>query len=397
MRDLIFLSHRIPYPPDKGEKIRSWHIFEHLARSHRLHLGCFIDDPLDWMHLSHLRPLCADIACFGIARRWHQVAALFKVRPGVPLSIGYFHDVRLQRWVAGKLARGINRAFVYCSVMAPYMMQVEGVHRVLDMVDVDSDKWRHFATQVPWPACRLWAREGHTLLAFERRAALEFEHTVFVSAAECRRFEALAPETRGRVGWFDNGVDLDRFSPALGFERPFAEGGPDLVFTGTMDYRPNADAVVWFAHEVLPRLWRAWPDLRFWIVGANPAMDVIRLTKLPGVHVTGRVADVRPYLAHAAVVVAPLRMARGIQNKVLEAMAMGRPVVTSRQAFEGVKATAGSDLLVATSPDETERMVREVLLGQHPGLGRAARRAVERSHCWTVTLAPLDRLLESAA
>ncbi len=397
MNDLIFLSHRIPYPPDKGEKIRSWHILAHLARTYRIHLGCFIDDPLDWSHLPHLRLLCADMACFGIDRRWRRVRALARLRPGMPLSVGYFHDARLQRWVTKKLAGGIDRAFVYCSAMAPYVMQAQRVHRVLDMVDLDSEKWTEYAERTAGPAHRLWAREGRTLLAFERRAAMAFEHTAFVSAAECRRFEALAPETRGRVGWFDNGVDLERFSPALFFDCPFAEGGPDLVFTGTMDYWPNIDAVGWFAREVLPRLRCDWPTLRFWIVGANPAPEVARLAGMPGVHVTGRVADPRPYLAHAAMAVAPLRIARGIQNKVLEAMAMARPVVASPQAFEGVRATAGRDLLVADGADATVRRVHEVLLGQHPGLGRAARAAVERDYSWATTLAPLDRLIAGAA
>jgi len=170
-----------------------------------------------------------------------------------------------------------------------------------------------------------------------------------------------------------------------------------LVFTGTMDYWPNVDAVGWFVRDILPELRRDWPALRFWIVGANPAPDVLRLARMPGVHVTGRVPDPRLYLAHAAVAVAPLRIARGIQNKVLEAMAMARPVVASPQAFEGVRAAAGRDLLVADGADETVRRVREVLLGQHPGLGRAARMAVERDHAWAATLAPLDQLIEGTA
>ncbi len=393
MRDLLFLSHRIPYPPDKGEKIRAWHLFEQLAQTYRVHLGCFIDDPADRAHLPELRGRCADLACFGLNRQGQKLKALARLRPGRPLSLGYFHDRRLHRWVREKLAGGIDRAFVYCSAMAPYVMHATGVRRVLDMVDVDSEKWAAYAARSSPPARWVWAREGRTLLAFERRAALAFDHSLFVSQAECRRFAALAPETAGRLGWLDNGVDLARFSP--GFPATaMPAGGPDLVFTGTMDYWPNIDAVGWFARNVLPLLRPSWPGVRFWIVGANPAAEVTELAKLPGVRVTGRVADTRPYLAQAAVVVAPLRIARGIQNKVLEAMAMGRPVVASPQAYEGIHATAGRDLLVADGAGETAGRIAEVLQGRHPGLGAAAREAVERGHAWAATLAGLEALME---
>ena len=397
MRDLLFLSHRVPYPPEKGEKIRAWHIFERLARTHRMHLGCFIDDPLDQPHLPYLRSRCADLACFPLDRRWQKLKALARLRPGQPLSLGYFRDARLQRWTNEKLAAGIDRVFVYCSAMAPYVIGAAGAHRVLDMVDIDSEKWAEYATRSAWPARWVWAREARTLLAVERGAAQQFERTVFVSQAECRRFETLAPEARGRVGWVDNGVDLARFSPAHGFASPFPAGGPDLVFTGTMDYWPNADAVAWFAREVLPLLQRDRPGLRFWIVGANPAPEVERLARLPGVRVTGRVADPRPYLAHAAAAVVPLRIARGIQNKVLEAMAMARPVVASPQAFEGVRAQPGRDLLVAEGAADTARVVEDVLQGRHPDIGAAARTAMERGHDWAVTLAPLDSLIAADA
>jgi sugar transferase (PEP-CTERM/EpsH1 system associated) len=397
MCDLLFLSHRIPYPPDKGEKIRSWHLFERLARTHRIHLGCFIDDLRDWAHLPRLRPLCADLACFGLDRRWQKLKALLRMRAGGSLSAAYFHDARLQAWTAGKLAAGIDRIFVYCSAMAPYVMEAAGTFRVLDMVDVDSEKWAAYAARSPAPARWVWAREARTLLALERRAASVFDRSLFVSAAECDRFATLAPQTRGRIGWIDNGVDTAYFSPDFPAPRPFPPGGPDLLFTGTMDYWPNVDAVAFFAREVLPRLRRERPGLRFWIVGANPSAAVKRLAALPGVQVSGRVADMRPYLRHADVVVAPLGIARGIQNKVLEAMAMARPVVASPQAFEGVHAEPGRDLLVAEGAAATAGLVGDVLDGRHPHLGEAARAAIERGHVWETTLAPLERLFAPEA
>jgi sugar transferase (PEP-CTERM/EpsH1 system associated) len=401
MGGILFLSHRLPYPPDKGEKIRAWAIFRHLAQSHRMHLGCFLDDPADRMHLPYLRTLCADLACIEIDRRWRKLLALTRLRPGAPLTIGYFQDRRLQDWVDATLARGgIDTVFTYCSAMADYVRDAPGCARILDMVDIDSEKWTDYAEKAAWPARAVWAREGRTLLEFERRAAQSHDFSLFVSQAEADRFLALAPECRGRIGWLENGVDLDRFSPARAYANPFPPvpaDGPHIVFVGTMDYRPNIDAVVWFAQAVLPLLRRRPAPPCFTIVGANPTSAVRRLAACPGVHVTGRVADVRPYLAHAALVVAPLQIARGIQNKVLEAMAMGRPVLASPGAFEGIRAEAGRELLVAEGAEATARRAAEVLDGQHPGLGTAARRLVEAHYPWSATLRPLDAMLQDLA
>jgi polysaccharide biosynthesis protein PslH len=394
MRDLLFLSHRIPYPPDKGEKIRAWHIFRHLARTHRMHLGCFIDDPADWTHVAELRAHCADLACFGLDRRRQTFLSLARVRPGLPLTLGYFQDARLRRWTAAKRAAGIEDAFVYCSAMAPYLMGAGGMRRVLDMVDMDSAKWGDYAARARWPAGAVWAREARTLLAFEQRAALDFDHTLFVSQTEAADFLHAAPATAGRVGWCDNGVDLAYFAPA-GFASPFPLAGPHIVFTGTMDYWPNVDAVTWFAGSVLPKLRAGRPGLRFCIVGANPAPQVQRLAERPDITVTGRVADVRPYLAHAQLIVAPLRIARGIQNKVLEAMAMARPVVATPQAFAGLRCVPGRDLLLGADAAAFAARCGAVLDGDHPGLGDAARAAVVAGYAWEATLSRLDALFAS--
>ena len=316
--------------------------------------------------------------------------------PGRALTPDYFGNAGLRRWVAATLAGGrIGRIVVFSSGMAGYVMG-PGPYpdRTLDMVDVDSEKWREYAARARGPARLVWAREGRLLARFERAAAAEFDRTLLVSEDECARFAAVAPESRGRVFAVENGVDLARFSPAHGFAAPFPPGGgPHLVFTGTMDYWPNEDAVGWFARDVLPAVRALRPAAAFWVVGANPTPGVLALGRLPGVHVTGRVADVRPYVAHADAVVAPLRVARGIQNKVLEAMAMGRKVVASAEAFEGVRARPGRDLLVADGAAATAAALREVLDGLHPDLGANARRAVERHYAWPAQLARLDALL----
>ncbi|MBU6497226.1 MAG: TIGR03087 family PEP-CTERM/XrtA system glycosyltransferase [Rhodospirillales bacterium] len=391
---MLFLCHRIPYPPDKGDKIRAWNMFVHLSRRFDMHVGCFVDDPADQIHEPRLRAMCADLACVPLGPWRQKLRALLAARPGRPLTRDYFRDAAMRRWVEAKLAdSGIEHVFVFSSGMADYVLDHERDGMVLDMVDVDSEKWRDYGHQARGVARLFWAREARTLLEFERLAASHFSTTLFVSEHEMQRFATLAPESSPRLDWVENGVDLDYFSPERSFPTPFADGAPHLVFTGTMDYWPNADGVTWFVRHVMPLLARRSPGLRLSIVGANPTPKVRALSG-PGVEVTGRVADVRPYLAHAAAVVAPLRIARGVQNKVLEAMAMARPVIATPEAFEGVRAQADRDVLVAGDAAAMARRVDEVLDGAHPGIGAAARAAVQRHHAWPITLRRLDRLFD---
>ncbi|MBI3710359.1 MAG: TIGR03087 family PEP-CTERM/XrtA system glycosyltransferase [Proteobacteria bacterium] len=398
MPDLLFLSHRIPYPPDKGDKIRSWNMLAHLAKRHRVHLGSLIDDPHDRRHMAKLREICAE--CF--VAELDRFAAKLRCLPGLitgdPLTLGYFHHAALARWVADLIARRRpTLAFVYSSGMAPYVMRTRHgfARRVIDMVDIDSDKWRQYAARKAWPMRAVYDREGRTLLDFERRVARDFDASLFVSHREAELFRRLAPESAGKVFHVNNGVDLDYFSPRRAYDNPFPPGAAPIVFTGAMDYWPNMDAVTWFAQEIRPALLAAGLDHRFYIVGSNPATDVARLGQAPGVTVTGRVPDVRPYLAHAAAVVAPLRVARGVQNKVLEAMAMAKIVVCTPQALEGIEAEPDRHLRVAADPAGfAGAVVRAVRDDDNATIGRQARLHVETRYAWADNLARLDAVLE---
>lgn len=398
---MLFVSHRLPYPPVKGEKIRGWHLLRHFARSWRVHYGCLIDDPADWQHLDTVRPYCADLAAFGIDKRWQKLKSLLSIRPGRPLMLDYYHHRGLASWVRATLAETKpDLVYIYSTAMAPYVLPMQQAGRpalVLDMQDIDSEKWSEYARHTRPPMRWVWAREGRTLLAYEREAAAACDATFLVSAPECRRLETLAPELAGRVHPVEQGVDLDYFAPNLDLPSPYDGPGPRCVFTGNMDYWPNADAALWFAAEVLPRLRARTPTAEFVIVGANPGPEIRALAEQPGITVTGRVPDVRPYVAHADVAVAPLRIARGIQNKVLEAMALGTPVVASPQAYEGVRATAGRDLLVADGAEATAQAIFAVLDGAErglaPALAAAGRAVMEAGYGWPATLARLDRLM----
>lgn len=398
MRDLIFISHRFPYPPNKGEKIRGWNLLRHMAKSWRVHFGCLIDDPADRAHLETVRPFCAELACFDIDKRWKKFEALARFRPGRPLMLDYYRHAGLQAWVDATMARThMDIVYIYSTAMAPYVLPTRRHGLILDMQDVDSEKWTTYAEHASIPMKWVWAREGRTLLAYEREAALACDATFLVSEPECRRFAELAPESADKVHPLEQGVDLALLAPGLGLPDPHPPGAPQIVFTGNMDYWPNADAAIWFAKECLPILRRRDPAPGFTIVGANPGPDVLALASLPGVTVTGRVPDVRPYVAHAAVSVTPLRIARGIQNKVLEAMALGTPVVASPQAFEGVRATAGEHLLVADGAEATAAAIAEVLDGKHQSLAAAARAIIEARYGWEAQFRRLDGFLDSCA
>jgi sugar transferase (PEP-CTERM/EpsH1 system associated) len=268
---------------------------------------------------------------------------------------------------------------------------------LLDLVDVDSAKWAEYADQHAWPRSWLYRREGDCLLDLERIAVAAAKQSFLVTAKEVALFNRLAPELTGRVRPLGNGVDTVYFAPDAALQSPFPTGDLPLVFTGAMDYWPNIDAVTWFVQQALPLLRQQWPALRLHIVGRSPTAAVTALAG-DGVAVSGTVADVRPYLQHAAVVVAPLRLARGVQNKVLEAMAMARPVVAASSCVDAIDASPGKELLAAQDVADYVRHIASLL--QEPqralAMGRAARERVIAVYSWSAQLSALDRYLEDA-
>ena len=269
--------------------------------------------------------------------------------------------------------------------------------RVLDFVDIDSDKWRQYADKKPWPMRWVYQREARLLLDAERRITREFDASTFVSEAEATMFKQLAPECADKVFGFSNGVDTETFSPKLDFVSPYAADEEVLVFTGAMDYWANVDAVSWFAREVWPAVQHAHPRARFYIVGSRPSTAVQALAKLDGIVVTGSVPDTRPYIAHAKLALAPLRIARGIQNKVLEAMAMAKPTLVTSQALEGIAAQVGTEILVADDATTFQQHIRDVLAGRYPNMGESARERVLRDFSWSGNLRVVDALLKNTA
>ena len=395
MANLLYLVHRMPYPPDKGDKVRSYHLLRHLAARHRVFLGTFADDPADLQHVGVLRSLCAGLHVVPMNPRLAKLRSLAGLATGEALSVRAYRNAGLRQWVRDTVAHeGIDDGVVYSSAVAQYADELAGRPLIVDFVDVDSAKWSAYADRHPWPLSWLYRREGRQLLAFERAVAQASRRSFFSTAQETALFLGLAPEAAPVCEAMTNGVDAEHFEPNPRLPSPFAAGERAVVFTGAMDYWPNVDAVSWFARELLPALRRTRPDLRFVIVGRSPTAAVQALAS-EHVVVTGTVPDVRPYLQHAAVVVAPLRLARGIQNKVLEAMAMGQAVVAAQSCVQVLDVEAGREIVPAA---DGEAFVREVgALLDDPAraraMGAAARQRVLRSYAWSAHLSAIDRHL----
>ena len=397
MANILYLVHRLPYPPNKGDKVRSYNLLKHLLKQHRVFLGTFIDDPEDEPHIETLRAQCADLHVAKLDPRFAKIRSLNGLLADEPLTLRYYRDAALQDWVDSVCKREqIDAVVIFSSAMAQYIEDKRRLPVLIDFVDVDSAKWTQYAPKHRWPMSWLYRREGKMLLDYERQIASLATRSFFVTPAEVALFNQLAPECSVRVEAICNGVDADYFSADPDRATTFSEAEIPIVFTGAMDYWPNIDAVIWFASEILPGLRQSLPKARFYIVGRSPTPEVLALAD-ENIVVTGTVPDVRPYLQHAGVVVAPLRVARGIQNKILEAMAMERPVVAMAECAAAVEADKSTELLTATSPTEFIETITRLIANpeQAVAIGKAARARVIEQYSWSAHMSGIDPYLLS--
>ncbi|HEX5720328.1 MAG TPA: TIGR03087 family PEP-CTERM/XrtA system glycosyltransferase [Thermoanaerobaculia bacterium] len=393
---LLYLCHRVPYPPDKGDKIRAFNEIRSLSKRHRVHLLTLADSEVP--DLSALEQMCERVEVFPVQRTGAYMRAALGIFSSRPLTLAFFDSAEL-RQRAEELARTerFDLVVVYSSSMAPYAepFAEAGTPAVLDMVDVDSSKWEQYSRYAPLPMRPVYALEARRLQEYEASLVDRFERIVLATGNETRILKAFAPEAQAAT--VPNGVDLDFFRP---FDLPRSPH-PTIVFTGQMDYFANVDGMVHFSRNLFPRLRQRFPDLELLIVGRSPAPAVRALDELPGVHVTGAVGDVRPFLARAWAFVAPLRIAQGVQNKVLEAMAMNVPVVCTDRVFAGLSEGGfrhGRDLLAASSDQGLEDSLAS-LLGDaeaRASLAEHARRRLSLSYRWTANMERFEEILVGA-
>lgn len=398
MANILYLVHRLPYPPNKGDKVRSYHLLKHLAAHHKVFLGTFVDDPQDQAFVASVRAMCEELHVSSLDPKLAKIRSLVALFDGRPLTLAYYADKAMCEWVDRTCAeRRFDAIVVFSSAMGQYAERVSATQdcpMLVDFVDVDSTKWAQYASNHRWPFSWVYSREGSRLLGYERRLAARATKSFFVTDNEVALFNRLAPESVDSVLAVGNGVDPQFFSADDARPNPFAANECAVVFTGAMDYWPNIDAAIWFATDMLPQL-RQWDArIRLYVVGRSPTPAVLALAS-DGVVVTGTVVDVRPFLQYAAVVVAPMRVARGVQNKVLEAMAMARPVIAAAGCVDAIAARSGEELIAAQSVqeyvEEVKRMVTSAEVANR--IGAAGRACVVKRFSWDAHLSRIDRYL----
>lgn len=389
---ILYLVHRIPYPPDRGDRIRSYHLLKYLAGRGQVDLACLADEPVTPEQEASLARLCRRVCIAPLTRtgRWFRAAA--SLGTGRSASEGLFYSPRLSATVeTWATDTSYDWVVAFCSSMRSYLElgQWDGAQRVVDLVDVDSQKWFDYASEARGLKRWLFELEGRRVRRLEARLARRAQVLLTVSSPEAELMRRISPDAN--VWAIANGVDLDYFSPVPGAAiTPFS-----CVFVGALDYRANIEGIVWFCREVWPGVVERFPGATLALVGRNPVAAVRKLAAGAGVELVGQVPDVRPYVARAAVVVAPLRVARGIQNKVLEAAAMGKVTVCSGPALEGLALSPGDETLRADEPAEWFAAIARLFenADERARLGAAARAFVERHHCWNERLSLLDELL----
>lgn len=409
---ILYLSHRIPYPPNKGDKIRSFNEVKYLSKHHQVDIACLADAPGDLKFKNNLAEYGRNVHVEPLNTMHAKIRGILTLLSGGSISVGYFHSTKLQKVIDQWLLKNIYDAIIcFSSPMAEYLLRSGALNLprgsrathpsvVMDFCDVDSDKWRQYGKNSRFPLNRLYQAEFHRLLAYEKKINSLFDHSLFVSQKEAALFRALAPEAQN-ISVIPNGVDSDYFSPEAasvgnGTMSPESQRrAQKLMFSGAMNYQANIDGVTWFSREIFPHLLKHHSNLNFVIVGSNPAACVRALANGENIRVTGFVEDIRPYYAAADICVIPLRMARGVQNKVLEAMAMGKAVVSTSAALQGISATNGEHLLVADTAEDFIRILKN--LSSNPDLrlelGTAARKFATRHYSWNTHMQQLDELI----
>lgn len=406
---ILYIAHRIPYPPNKGDKIRTFNEIKHLSASHEIHLVCLADNPEDMKYETNLGKYSKKVKVISLNTKLAKIKSLLALVSSKPLSVSYFYSRLLQKtinsWVS---STQYDAVICFCSTMAEYVFRSSALNPslnsngpvlTLDFCDIDSEKWGQYAKRSRFPMNLIYKIEKKRLFKYEKYINNNFHHSVVVSQREKDLFLELYPSAK-TITAIPNGVDYEYFSSSARFEfinPKLDHSDPVLVFTGAMDYYANIEGVTWFCFEILPGIKKEFPKTQFFIVGSNPVPKVKELENIEGVTVTGFVDDIRPYYQFADICIVSLRIAAGIQNKVLEAMSMGKPVITTAKALEGINAIANEHILVEDEPQNFSNAVILLLknLEQKKTLGTKARLFVKESYNWETNMNCFESLLHS--
>ena len=388
--NILYVCHRFPFPPKRGGKIRPFNMIRHLQQNHRVTVCSLARSAAEAEEGRGIAPHCTHFEMAQVSNPVQALRMVARLPLTTPSSMGFFWSPELKQKIDALLAREkFDLIFVHCSSVAQYVEDVQGIPKILDFGDMDSQKWLEYVHYKPFPLSLGYALEGRKMERAEKRLARKFDLCTATTRAEWQTLEDF--QTGAATDWFPNGVDADFFKPdGEGYD------ADTISFIGRMDYYPNQEAMFRFCAEVWPRLREQRPQMKLLIVGADPIPAVQKLGELPGITVTGSVPDVRPYVLRSAAMVAPLKIARGTQNKILEAMAMGVPVISSRTAAGGVDAVAGEHLLVADTADEYVAAILRICddAGERARLAEQGRARMLSHHAWPESMRRLDAIIE---
>lgn len=387
---VLFVTHRFPFPPHLGSKVRAFHCIRHLTeQGHQVTVASLARSAEEAAEAAGIAPYCQRYLVERVAQPVQALRMVARLPTPAASSMGYFRSGRLARRIHEVLAETrFDLIMVHSSSAAQYVERVRGTPKIMDFVDMDSQKWLDYAAFKPFPVSLGYRLEGLKMVAAEKAIARRFDVSTCVTPAEQAVLDGFGLGVR--TDWFPNGVDTDRFAPT---EVPY---DPQMLcFVGRMDYYPNVQAMVWFCRDVLPLVRARRPQVQLYIVGANPTREITALGETPGVRVTGTVPQVQPFVQRAAVNVVPLAIARGVQNKILESMAMEVPVVASPTAAKGVDAVPGEHLLVADAPEEYRDAILALLDAPEARarLARAGRARMLSHHTWAHAMGRLDGII----
>ena len=396
MEPILLLVHRLPFPPNKGDKIRSYNLLKFLSTRFDVHLATFIDDDYDWRYEEKVRSLCKSVSIRPQNKKISTLLSLTGFISGKALSLSYYADKKTMAWCKQTIrSENISKAIVFSSPMAQFIDNgFDSLQKIIDFVDIDSDKWLQYSQSKKWPFSWVYKREARKLFEYECYITKQFQKSFFVSEAESKMFKRLCDTESKKISHYDNGVDSEYFTYQASLENPYAIENI-ISFSGAMDYWANVDAVVWFVNKVMPLILEKVKNARFYIVGSNPSDAVKELDNGENVFVTGRVEDIRQYIQHSKLSVAPMRIARGVQNKVIEALALERPVIATQAAAEGLKKfDADNVLYIADSALDFSSKCIDLLSQEKAHVNTAGREYVLNNYDWNASLKIIESELK---
>jgi sugar transferase (PEP-CTERM/EpsH1 system associated) len=387
---ILFVCHRFPFPPNRGGKIRPFNIIRHLNANHEVTVASMVRSAKESDQGSGLADYCCRTVKARVTEGVQAMRTVGRLFTSTPSSMGYFYSPYLRKRIHQLLEETTyDLIFVHCSSVAPYVADVRNIPKILDFGDMDSQKWVQLAGFRPFPFKLGYLLEGRKLMSWEMRLARQF--TLCTTTTRTEEDTLSSYRTGAPTDCVPNGVDAEFFAPT---SEPYDDRM--ISFVGRMDYFPNRQCMVKFCTSVWPLLRERIPGIKLAIIGAEPAPEIRRLSRLPGVTVSGSVPDVRPLARKAAAMVAPLEIARGTQNKILESLAMGVPVVCSRLALRGVNAREGVDVLAADTPEEYLSALTLLLLDRErrSELAATGRAQVLEHHSWPASMRRMDQIIE---